>query len=170
MPLARHESGTASDSTFALEGGLSTSLAIALAGVLVIEGAVLHLWIAERSRLWAWVLTALNVATLVWLWREMTARSRSAITISPTAVDVVVGRRFEIRIARNRVASAELATWRSVPEMAADYLNTAKPLDANVLLVLREPAEVRLPLGIVKRVSRLGIRVREPQAVIDALC
>ena len=47
-----------------LEGGLSTTLAVGLGIVLVVEGAAIHLWIAERSPWWAWVITALNVATL----------------------------------------------------------------------------------------------------------
>jgi hypothetical protein len=61
-----------------------------------------------------------------------------------------------------------VATWRSVPDpsTARDYVNSAKPLEPNVMIVLREPAEARLPLGITKRLSRLGLRVANPEQLI----
>ena len=172
MTLTPDDGGAVSDNfSVALEGGLSTSLAVGFGAVLVIEGVVLHLWIADRSALWAWVVTATNVATLVWLWREARAASRSAMTVTARDVEVAVGNRLRLRFARKSIASAEVATWRSAPDPAAarDYINTAKPLEPNVLLVLREPAEARLTLGIVKRVSRIGLRVHDAERVVQGL-
>ena len=154
---------------FPLEGGLSTTLAVGLAIVLVVEGAAIHLWVAERSALWAWVITALNVATLVYLWREVRAGSQSRLVLRGAEVEIVVGRRLRCRFPRRAIASADVATWRSVPDMAADFVNTAKPLEPNVVIVMSQPVEVRLPLGIVKRVGRFGLRVGDAAAVVRLL-
>lgn len=149
-----------------LEGGLSTTLAVGLGIVLVVEGAAIHLWIAERSPWWAWVITALNVATLVWLWREVRANALSRLVVDGESVEIVVGRRLRCRFSRSEIASAEVATWRSVPDAAADFVNTAKPLEPNLVIVMRDPVGVRLPLGISKRIGRFGLHVADPGLVV----
>jgi len=171
MTITRSSSDDAViDRTFALEGGLSASLAVALAAVVVIEGAVLHLWVASRSLAWAWSITGINLVTLVWLWGEVRSASRSALRVGERDVDVVVGNRVRCRFARRSIASADRATWRSVPDLPpSDYLNAAKPLEPNVMLVLRVPVLARLPLGVTKPVTRIGLRVGDPDAVIAAL-
>lgn len=155
--------------TFALEGGLSGALALGLGLVIAAEGVVLHLWIASRSQAWAWTITAVNALTLVWLLKEYQAARRSRLIVTATGVEIDAGSRLRCRFTRSLIASAEAATWRSVPHLASDFVNTAHPLDPNVILVLREPAESRIALGIRKRVSRIGIRVDDPSAVQSVL-
>jgi hypothetical protein len=160
---------SAVESVFPLEGGLSSSLAIGLAIALVVEGAAIHLWVAERSAPWAWIITALNVATLVWLWREVRANSLSRLVVDGESVEIVVGRRLRCQFSRSQIATAQVATWRSVPDAAADFVNTAKPLEPNVVVVMSKVVDVRLPLGIVKRAGRLGFRVADPERVVRLL-
>jgi hypothetical protein len=156
--------------TFPLQGGLSGALVVGFGGVLVIEGAVLHLWIASRSEAWAWAITAVNAATLVWLWREYRAGTRSRLSVGEEHVEVVVGNRIRVRFARSNIAGAEPATWRSVPDLPPpEYLNTAKPLEPNVTLVLEEAVEARLSLGLRRRYARIDIRVEDPAVVLAAL-
>ena len=150
--------------TIALEGGLTAPLAIGLGFVLVIEGAVLHLWVAERSQAWAWIITALNVVTLVWLWREYRSGQRAHLTVSASDIAIDAGSRLRCQVPRSSIASVEAATWRSVPDMARDFVNTAKPLEPNIVVVFREPTEVMLALGITRRVSRIGLRVADADA------
>ena len=150
--------------TFPIEGGLTAPLAIGLGLVLVIEGAVLHLWVAERSQAWAWTITALNVVTLVWLWREYRSGQQAHLTVSASDIAIDAGSRLRCRVPRSAIASVEAATWRSVPDMARDFVNTAKPLEPNIVLVFREPIAVTLVLGITRRVSRIGLRVPDADA------
>ena len=155
--------------TFPLQGGVSASLLVGIGLALVVEGVALHAWIAPRSQSWAWTITALNAATLVWLWRDYRARSRAELTLGTHDLIVALGQHLHCRFARSVVASAEMATWRSVadPGMARDYVNCAKPLEPNVLIVLRQPVEARLAFGIRKSVTRLGVRVADPERVIS---
>lgn len=154
---------------FALEGGPSGAFAVGLGLVIAIEGVVLHLWIASRSQAWAWTIAAVNALTLVWLWKEYKAGRRSRLIVTATGIEIDAGSRLRCRFPRSLVASAEAATWRSVPDLAADYVNTANPLEPNVILTLREPVPARIALGIRKRVSRIGIYVVDASAVQSML-
>jgi len=154
-----------------LEGGLTGTLAAGLGLVLVIEGAVLHLWVAERSVAWAGAITAVNVVTLVWLWREHASAREAHLMVRGDEVRVDAGSRLRCQFPTSAVASVEPATWRSVPDVATDFVNTAKPLEPNIVVVLREPVEATLMLGMKRRVSRIGVRVAEPEllkAMLDA--
>jgi hypothetical protein len=164
QPAAR-----AAERTFALEGGLSRSLAMGLEGILVIEGAVLHLWIAETSPTWAWIVTALNVATVVWVWREAASRRKARMVVREHDVEITAGS-ARFRFARSAVASVEAATWRSVPDTPSDFVNMARPLDPNVVVTLTKPIDGRLALGVTKRVSRFGLRVSDAGALMALLC
>jgi hypothetical protein len=150
--------------TFALEGGLSPQLAVGLGLVLAIEGAVLHLWIAQRSTAWAWGVTAINVVTLVWLWREHRATRQARAIVSETDLDLDAGSRLRCRIPLSAIASVEAATWRSVPDLASDFANIAKPLEPNIVVTLRDPIDAAIALGVKKRISRIGLRVSDADA------
>ena len=156
--------------TFSLLGGLPASFAVGLALVVAIEGVVLHLWIASRSQAWAWAIAVLNVATIVWLWREYKSGAKARLVVSGDAVEIDAGSRLRCHFPRSLVASAEVATWRAVPdEFSQGWANTAKPLEPNVIVTLREPITARLALGIRKPISRIGLRVDDAGAVCTAL-
>ena len=91
------------------------------------------------------------------------------LTLGDRDVVITVGNHLRCQLSRSGIASAELATWRSVPDpqMARDYVNSAKPLEPNVMLTFAEPVEARLPFGIRKRLTRLGVRVGEPERLIS---
>ena len=146
-----------------LEGGLSGSFAVGLGLVLAIEGAVLHLWVAERSQGWAWAITAVNVATLAWLWREYASARQATLDVAGDEVRIDAGSRLRCRFPTSAIASVESATWRSVPDMATDFVNTAKPLEPNIIIALREPVDATLVFGVRKRVSRIGVRVADAE-------
>jgi hypothetical protein len=163
-------SATGAAHVFALEGGLSTPLVVGLGAALIVEGAVLHLWIASKSEPWAWTITAINAATLLWLWREHAASARSAFSIDDRGVMIAIGNRFRCQFPHGLIADARATTWRSVPDIAPrDYVNVAKPLEPNITLVLRQPADMRMSLGLRKRVARIDLRVSDAPHVLATL-
>jgi hypothetical protein len=159
----------AGERSFPLVAGLPAPLVIGLAVALVVEGAILHQSIASHSERWAWTLTAVNAATLLWLWRDYTTSSRSMVVVRDDEIEIAAGTRMRSRIARSAIGSAEAATWRSVPDLPTDYINVSKPTDPNVMLVLREAAEVELPLGLRRRVTRIGLRVPNAGELLAAI-
>ena len=144
-----------------LQGGLSGSFAVGLAIVLAIEGAVLHVWVAERSQVLAWAITVVNIATFLWIYREWTSARDASLVLAGDEVRIDAGSRLRCRFPTSAVATVETATWRSVPDMATDFVNTAKPLEPNIIIALREPVDATLVFGVRKRVSRIGIRVAD---------
>jgi len=156
---------------FPLQGGASASLLAGIGLALAVEGTALHFWLAARHAAWAWAITALNAATLVWLRVDYQARTLATLTLGERDVIIAVGNQLRCRLPRSAIASAEVATWRSVadPDMTRDYVNTAKPLEPNVMLTFVEPVDVRLSLGIRKRLTRLGVRVSEPERLISEI-
>ena len=145
----------------ALQGGLSGSFAAGLGLVLAIEGAVLHVWVGERSQVLAWAITAVNIATLAWLWREYASTRQASLVVAGDEVHIDAGSRLRCRFPTSAIAAVETATWRSVPDMATDFVNTAKPLEPNIIIALREPVDATLVFGVRRRVSRIGIRVAD---------
>jgi hypothetical protein len=42
-------------------------------------------------------------------------------------------------------------------------VNTAKPLEPNIIIALHEPVDATLVFGVRKRVSRIGVRVADTE-------
>jgi len=166
-----HDRGAEIVRVFPLQGGASAALLVGISLALVIEGVALHFWLAARHPAWAWAITAFNAATLVWLWLDYRARTLAALTLGDRDVVITVGNQLRCQLPRSAIASAEVATWRSVPDpdMARDYVNSAKPLEPNVMLTFQEPVDARLPFGIRKRLTRLGVRIGEPERLISEI-
>ena len=162
--------GRGTATSYSLHGGLSASFAMGLGLVVAIEGIVLHLWIASRSQPWAWAIAVLNIATIAWLWREYRSGASAHMLVDAEEIEIDAGSRLRCRFSRLLIASVEPATWRSVPDdFAQGWANTAKPLEPNVVVSLREPVRARLALGMRRSVWRIGIRVDDPEAVCAAL-
>jgi len=158
---------------FTYRSARSGSLVAGLGLALLVETAVLHLWLAARHPALAWVLTVASLGTLVWLATDYRAMGTGVIRLDDHSLALVVGRRFNMLVARENVAAVIQPGWRGVPEAgtpaAAEYANLTKPATPNVLITLGEPAQLRLPGGLRRRVRRIGLHVDEPQRLVSAL-
>ena len=162
-------STTASD-TFALADTFPASLVWGLAIAAAVETVALHLWLAPRHPVAAWVLVALTVLSVVWVAAERRAVARRPIVVEGRTLVLRAGSRVHVRLDLDAdVASVERLTWRTLPLPAGDYLNTAKPGEPNVLVTLRRPTTMRVALGITKTVTRVGLAVAEPDRLVG-LC
>lgn len=155
---------------FTYRGARSGALMAGLALAIVVETLVLHLWLAPRHPAWAWSLTALSLASLAALGREYRAWGRGAVRVTPEAIDIRIGGRAAAHVPRAAVATVAPATWRDLPDgPRPDYLNATAPAEPNVLLAFAAPMPVRLAGGLVtRRVTRLGLRLDEPDAFVRA--
>lgn len=168
MTSAPIRADTSVERTFSLEGGLSASTALGFGIAVVAEGLAFHVWFASRSQIVAWLITALNVASLVYMWRAYVASQRAALRITATEVVFDVAQ-VRWRFPRSAIESVEPATWRSVPDLPTGFFNSAKPLDPNVLIILRQPMIMRIPFGMTRQVTRVTLRVQDPEGVMAAL-
>jgi hypothetical protein len=142
-----------------------------MALAVVAEALVLHLWLATRHPRWAWAVTALSAATLVYLALEYRAWGTGAIHLTPDALDVRIAGRIALRVPRASVASVVVASWRELPDgPLAGYLNATGPAEPNVVLTFTVPVRAQLAAGLVSRqVERLGLHVDDPVRFVAAL-
>jgi hypothetical protein len=167
-PWARTPHAPAGARTFAHErnGGLVAGLLIAITA----ETIPLHLFVAARwGALAAWVLTGLSVYGALWLVGDYRAIAMRPIVVRGDEIVIRHGLRTDIAISRSRIARAERPSWRTLPERAPDYLDLSRPGEPNVVLELDAPVEARLPFGMRRTVSRIGLRVEEAEAFVGAL-
>lgn len=158
---------------FPYRSARSGSLIAGIGIALLAETLVLHLWLVAWHPLLAWAMTAISLLTLGWLAADYRAMDRGVIRLHAGELELKVGRRFTVRLPRENVASAMRPTWRDLPQMgtpaAASYLNLMKPAEPNVLLLLREPMQVRIAAGIRRTVGRVGLHVDEPERLVAAI-
>lgn len=169
----RSADGVTGTTDFTCRSARSGSLAAGLGGAVLVETLVLHLWIGGRHPVIAWTMTMLSVATLAWLAADYVALGHGAVRLSERELALDVGRRFAIRLPRERVAGVVQPDWRDIPESgtraAAEYLNLTRPAAPNVLITLAEPMRVRIAGGLRRTVRRIGLHVDEPQRLVALL-
>lgn len=152
--------------TFTLQGGAASSSLVVISATIAFEAVLWFVSFWKSSPWMAWGIAALNVAGLAWMWYAYRPGRRATLRIDAGDVELVFAHGIRCRFRRDAVATAELATWRSVPDGGTDYLNTAHPLEPNVLMTLAYPIYPRFAIGIYKRCSRIGVRVEDPDAVL----
>jgi hypothetical protein len=133
---------------------------------IALDALLWFVWFRKSNPWAAWAIATLNVAGLAWMLYAFRPGRRSTLTIDATDVELAFAHGIRFRFRRDAVATAELATWKSVPEDALDYLNTTHPLEPNVLMTLAYPIYPRFAIGIYKRCSRIGVRVEDPDAIL----
>lgn len=158
---------------FTYRSARSGSLLAGLVLVIMVETVVLHLWLVARLPVLAWVLTASSLGVLAWLVADYRAAGMGAVRLGRDVLELHIGRRFDVRLARTDVSSAVRPDWRDVPEAgtaaAAGYLNLMKPAEPNVILTLSAPTAIRLPGGFTRSAQRLGLHLDEPAAFLAAV-
>lgn len=158
---------------FTYRSARSGSLLAGLGLAILVETVALHLWLARRHPMLAWLLTASSVAALVWLALDYRAMGAGAVRLSAETLELRIGRRFALRVPRADVQSALRPGWRDVPETgspaAAGYFDLTKPASPNVLITLATPATFRLSVGLRRSVRRVGLHLDEPESFLAAL-
>lgn len=151
----------------ARSGALAAGLGLAIA----IETPVLHLWLGVRHPTWAWSLSVLGVATLVWIVLEYRAMGHPTVRVTSGLLYVAIGHRAALQVPRAQITSAAPATWRDLPDGPdSGYLNATAPASPNVVLTFAPPVRARMVAGLARRsVTRVGLCLDDPTAFLEAL-
>ena len=144
-----------------------------LVAVIIIESVAVHLAVAARRPVLAWVLTLTSLAAVLWLARDYHALGTGAVRLDDETLELTIGRRFAINISLAAIERAAAPTFRDLPApgtaQGRDFLNLTKPTAPNVLLVLREPRRVRLTAGVYRGVRRVAFRLDDAPGFLAAL-
>ncbi len=158
---------------FTYRSARSGSVLIGFGIALLVEAVALHLWLADRHPMLAWLATVSSVAALLWLAGDYRALGRGAVRLGPDVLECNIGRRFALRLPRAAIAAAQQPGWRDLPKRgtpaAVGYLDLTKPATPNVLLILAEPTRVGLPGGFGRDARCLGLHLDAPAAFLLAL-
>ena len=158
---------------FSYRSARSGSLMIGLGLVIVIETAVLHLWLHQRHPAAAWCLTIVSLMGLAWLAADYQRLGCGAITLDGHTLHLRVGLRANAEIRLGAVVSAMHPTWRDIPSPSSteerEYRNLMKPSSPNVLIVLDKPFQLKIAHTVPVSVLRIGLYLDDPDGFLAAI-
>lgn len=136
-----------------------TGLVFAVVVASVVEGVVLHLLVARWSVAAAWVLSAISAYGAVWMVGDLQAIRLRPTLVTPDALAVRVGLRWNARLPWSEIASVEPRGRTPFPRRAAGHLRATPMGEPSFVITLRNPVRVSGPYGITRTVTRIGVTV-----------
>jgi hypothetical protein len=163
LPVPR---GTETFTTHRRSGWGAVVFALSLVGA--VEVVAVHALVARWSHPAAWALTALSVYGILWLVADWRATRARPVTLGGGSLVVRAGLRWNASIPRGRVLEAR-APSPAEEFREEDALSLAPLGPPALVLELSAPTEVEGPLGISRRVTKLGIPVDDPERMAARL-
>ena len=154
---------------FPVTSARSASLVAGLCIAILVESIALHALLSKRHPLLDVVLVVTSLASACWLVADYRAIAARPITLGAT--ELVLRRGFQrLIVPTSDIERVAEPSWKEIPETGAgDYLSLAGPSGPNVLLELKSPAALRLPIGITRRARRIGLRLDDAPSFVNAV-
>lgn len=146
-----------------------TALTATLCALLVLETALVHVFVARWSGVAAWTLTGLGVYSLVWIAGLHRAIGALPVVVSEEDVMVRAGLGTSVRVSYGQIEGVSRPDWRTVERPPEGWLNASAPATPNMAISFTRPLEVRRLLGRTDRVRHLGLRVEDPDGLMEAI-
>ncbi|WP_207383523.1 hypothetical protein [Paenibacillus solani] len=130
--------------------------------MLLLEGALVHIIMAQWSHTIAWIISAGNVYLIMVLIAELRAMRLNPILISEKGIVVRYGNQLLSTIDREHIASVDLIKYE---KLTNEQLKTSFiPLvtEPNVLIQLKEPIMVTGPYGKRRQVDQIYLFLDQP--------
>lgn len=140
----------------------------ALAMILAVETGALHVLLAARLPLVAWILTLSSVSLLLWLVADYLALGQTVVRVTPDQLEARIGRRVVLTVPVEKVATVAQLGWRDTAGPRGSYLNATKPATPNVLVAFREPVEARV-VGMRRPIEKLALHLDQPDGFVETL-
>jgi hypothetical protein len=141
--------------------------------VLVSEGVGIHLYLLQKNAYLAWAFALMNLSAVAWLLRDYIAMGKGAISIDDRLIHMRVGRRFAFDVPIDDIDSVSRPGWKDIPQTgmpeASDFINLMSQAMPNVLLKLKEPLTIMLPLKRKKHAGRIALHIDEPDAFMTSV-
>jgi hypothetical protein len=145
------------------------TIPVAFSVVILIEAAVIHLWLHAKHPVAAWVVTLSSLATIWFIVSDMRGMRSAHLGLDDDALDVALGGRVRVRVPRSNVERVAKSGLKEMGGYDPGLVNGTKPDTPNVVITFREPVEVRL-LGVSrKKMKRLAVRLAAPEEFLAAM-
>lgn len=148
-----------------------SSLVLGLGLVMVCETIVVHLVL---DSLWsataAWVATGLGVYGMLWFFGDWQALRRRPLELTPNALELRVGLRWDLTIPYARVSELRRLSGFSHPPLPkSEGVDVALFGTPSFEIVLAEPVAARGIYGLRREVTRVRFQVDDPEPFTSRL-
>jgi len=134
--------------------------------LLSVETGIVHLLVAMKSDLWAWVLTALSLYTCLQLFAHIRAIKIRVTTLNATGIDLRMGLASDAFIEYENITSID----RFTKDLEGNNIKIAL-LDGleehNIRIQLKKEVEVTKMFGIKKRSNVVLMYIDEPELFLE---
>jgi hypothetical protein len=143
------------------QGGVAALFGV-LAGVSVMEAALVHLIVMRWSAAGAWILTALSVYGAIWLIAMARAFVLRPVLVEGGELVVRGGMMWTVHVPLRAIADIESGG-------AKCELRVPPASQPNVVLRLSEAVKARGVYGMTRQVSSIALAVDDPDGFVRAL-
>jgi membrane protein YdbS with pleckstrin-like domain len=135
---------------------------------IVIETIGIHWWLHEKSIWISIVLLVLNIYSVIFFLAETQVIRLNPIEIKEGKLYAAQGLTKRIIVPLEKIKEVK---WGAKPHKEAleFILRDFEPLEAHVVITLREPLEATMFMGRKKAVTELALRVDEPEKLKQLL-
>ncbi len=147
------------------ESGIAALFGL-LAGVSVVEAALVHLVVQRWSVTVAWILTAASIYGAVLLTGLARAFIVRSTILTPDTVELRCGLLWKISVPRTAISAFTVAAG---PQHPANYVSLAKLADPQYILELQESVIAEGLYGRSRKVTRIGMAMDDSRKFEQAL-
>lgn len=138
------------------QGGYTLAMGF-IAFLLLLETTTAHLLLARWSETAAWIVTALSIYSLIWLFGDMNACRLQPIVLGDAHLHLRTGLRWRVDIPWRQVAA--IAKISQTDKKAPGYLNLTVMGEPGLAIQLTEPIVVQGLLGRARVANVIGLSV-----------
>lgn len=138
---------------------------VALVEAIGLHNLLLH-WVPARWHAWVWLLTALGLYLLVWIYADYRAMKLQPHRIRAGVLELHLGFRWWARVPLDQVVSV----GRFGSGDRTEAVLTPRSTRANLVVEAAEPFLLQSITGKVHRVRTIAITADAPERLIAALC
>lgn len=133
-------------------------IAFATVFILLIEGAIAHLYLSNWSISAAWILTLLTAYSALWVIADYRAARLRPSLLGSNSIVFRAGLRWEVEVPRNLILSSN----DEVAVAAKERLNLTFLGEPSIWIHLSECVDTNGPCGMRRRVRAIGLEPDKP--------
>lgn len=147
------------------------SIVVCIIVLIVAESIGVHLFLSQWSSTAAWIFTALDVYSIIWLIGDYHAFRLRPFRIGSETIELRFGMRWSGSVPRTAIVSIEPfdAARGEELKMSKDYLRLAILDDPTFLVTFAEPVEITGLIGMRRQVRCLGVRPDDSERFLALL-
>lgn len=130
------------------------------------ETIALHFWLSSYNETLAWVLTAISIYSVFFLFGDRNSIRHRPISVNENGLQLNIGIRWNTEIPFDQIEKIEL---REGDETAEKFANLATFGYGNVMLILKDKMTLQGIYGIKKTTDRIALSIDEKDLFVQKI-